>query len=137
MDRYLPSKIPRYENLHYQKLLLAKAFRVVPGREYNKVSSALRDERQGGRSLFYEVVLDEGRPWKYLRKMIFPAFIRYLKYKRLDPRSGQGLIVSLFFQNKFYLLEAPEFINAFCELEGIDTVTFRRQVAQWLWDASV
>ena len=136
MNRFLPSQISQLARDFRQKLL-SKAFRVVAGAEYNRVSSALRDERQRSGPLFYEIVLEEDQTWGDVKDKVYPSFIRYLKYKGMDTTSGRGLIISLFFKDGFYLIEAPEFVKAFCEVEGVDTVTFHRLVAKWLSETSL
>jgi hypothetical protein len=135
LDKHLPSQLQR-RGLDYQHTFLSKAFEVVTGRDYNRVSYALREKRQRNRPLFYEIVLREDQPWEYLRDQVYPSFIRYLKYKGMDPASGGGLIVSLFLRDQFYLIEAPEFLKVFCEIEGIDAVTFHRRVLKWLSQTS-
>jgi hypothetical protein len=136
MNRFLPSQIAQ-PGQDYRQRLLSKAFQVVAGAEYNRVSSALRDKRQRSGPLFYEIILEEDQTWGYVKDRVYPSFIRYLKYKGMDPTSGRGLIISLFFKDRFYLIEAPEFVKAFCEVEGVDTVTFHGLVAKWLSETNL
>jgi len=102
---------------NYRDLLFSKAFQVVPGEDYNRVSFELRREFQ---HRFYEIILPEAAPWKYMREKVMPSFLRYCQYKSIDAETATQLIVSLFYQNRFYLLAGKEFIKAFHEIEGMD-----------------
>ena len=130
MDEHLPSDIVQGK-INYQEFLFSKAFMVVPGIEYNQASYELRGRDKGTSPIFYEIILQEGQPWQSLKEGVYPTLIRYLRYKAMDPGSGKGLIVSLFFRDKFYLIEGSEFIGAFCEMERIDRTTFRALVKRW------
>jgi hypothetical protein len=113
----------------FRDLLLSKAFQVVPGPRYNQVS---QDLRESGNILFYEVVLREDTPWEYLRDQVYPVLARYLKYKSISPELPEGVVVSLFFQDRFYLLQASEFLQAYREKEGLDPDSFHARVLEWL-----
>jgi hypothetical protein len=121
----------------YWKVLCSKAFEVVQGMDYNKVGYEMRDNAEGVTLFFYEVVCKEDRPWEYFKDRVYPSFVRYLNYKSLDPGSGQRLIVSLYYEERFYLIRGPGFIEAFCEIEGIDRLTYHSYVLQWLSEASL
>jgi hypothetical protein len=54
----------------FRDLLLSKAFQVVPGPRYNRVSQQLRESRN---ILFYEVILREDTPWEHLRDEVYPV----------------------------------------------------------------
>jgi len=131
MDKHLPSDIVLGKT-NYQEFLFSKAFIVVPGIEYNQASYELRGRDKGTSPIFYEIILKEGQSWQSLKEEVYPTLIRYLRSKAMDPGSGKGLIVSLFFRDEFYLIEASEFIGAFCEMERIDRITFRTFVKRWL-----
>jgi hypothetical protein len=109
--------------------LFSKAFQVVPGPLYNQVSQELRKNRN---VLFYEVILRTDTPWEHLRDRVYPALARYLRYKSISPELPEGVVVSLFFQDRFYLLQASEFLGAYRETEGLDTKTFHLRVQAWL-----
>ncbi len=120
------------EKKNFREALFSKAFRVVPGAQYNRVSSELREQRSGASFQFYEIVMHEDWSWEYLKDEVYPSLARYLRYKLLDPRTGKGLIVSLFFQDEFHLIECPEFIKAFCEMEGLSEADFEVRIRKWL-----
>jgi hypothetical protein len=113
----------------FRDLLFSKAFQVVPGPRYNQVSHDLRER---GNILFYEVVLREDTRWEGLRDNVYPALARYLKYKSISPELPEGAVVSLFFQDRFYLLHAAEFLRAYREKEGLDPDAFHARVLEWL-----
>ena len=113
----------------YRDLLFSRAFRVVPGPQYNEISQQLRESRN---LFFYEVILHPDTPWEFLRDRVYPALARYLKYKSIAPDSAEGMVVSLFFREKFYLIEGREFISAYREIEGLAPEDFRLRVLSWL-----
>ena len=115
----------------YRHLLFSKAFSVVPGLQYNEVSQRLRESQN---LFFYEVILTPDTPWESLRDRVYPALARFLKYKSLDPEMGRGVVVSLFFQERFYLLEGSEFMKGYMEMEGLDPEAFHSRVRDWLAD---
>ena len=114
---------------HFRDLLFSKAFQVIPGPRYNQVS---QDLRESGNILFYEVVLREDTPWEHLRDRVYPALARYLSYKSISPELPQGVVVSLFFRARFFLLEAAAFLRAYREKEGLDQDAFHIRVQAWL-----
>jgi len=113
----------------FRDLLFSKAFQVVPGPRYNQVSQDLRETRN---ILFYEVVLREDTPWEQLRDNVYPTLARYLRYKSIDPELAVGAVVSLFFHDRFYLLQAAEFLRAYREKEGLDPDAFHARILEWL-----
>jgi hypothetical protein len=113
----------------FRDLLFSKAFQVVPGPRYNQVS---QDLRESGNILFYEVVLREDTIWEHLRDNVYPALARYLRYKSIDPELAVGAVVSLFFHDRFYLLQASEFLQAYREKEGLNPDAFHARVLEWL-----
>jgi hypothetical protein len=113
----------------FRDLLFSKAFQVVPGPRYNQVSQNLRESEN---IIFYEVVLREDTPWEHLRDNVYPALTRYLRYKSIDPELAVGAVVSLFFHDRFYLLQASEFLRAYREKEGLDPDAFHARVLEWL-----
>ena len=131
MKKYLPLKVVQ-QKVDWRKLLFSKAFRIVPGMDYNEVSDELREKSRGTSFQLYEVILEEKMVWEYLRDKIYPAVARYLKAKGIDPRIGKRVVVSLFFRDQFYLIEYPEFIKAYCEMEGLEEKDFRLHISKWL-----
>jgi len=112
----------------YRQLLFSRAFRVVPGREYNEISHRLRESRN---VFFYEVILLPDAPWEFLRDRVYPFLVRLLRSKSLDPETTREAAVSLFFEDRFYLLEAPEFLKAYAEIEDLDPEAFRARMREW------
>jgi hypothetical protein len=131
MDRYLPLQLnpPRPK---YREVLLSGAFAVIEGPAYNQVAEGLRNPVRGRRLVLYEVVLEPYHPWDYMRDRVYPSLSRFLRYKSLNPRTAEGLVVSLFFKDHFYLIRGPEFMKAFCTIEGIDENVFNDHVTRWL-----
>jgi hypothetical protein len=113
----------------YQELLFSRAFLVVPGPQYNEVAQRLRVSQN---LFFYEVILPPDTPWEIVRDRVFPSLARFLRNKSLDPKMGSGIVVSLFCQEKFFLLEGPEFMKAYAEMEGLDPEAFHSRVLDWL-----
>jgi hypothetical protein len=113
----------------YQDLLLSKAFLVVPGPQYNEVSQRLRESQD---LFFYEVILPPDTPWESVRDGVYPSLARFLKSKSLDPVMGIGVVVSLFFQERFYLLDGSEFMKSYAEIEGLAPNAFHSRVLEWL-----
>lgn len=116
----------------FRETLFSKAFLVVPGPQYNRVSYDMRGEEPAKKVTFYEVILPREMEWTTLRDRIYPSLARYLRAKDINPQAPAGIVISLFFQDYFYLLEATEFMQAYREIEGIDAVAFQRRVRQWL-----
>jgi hypothetical protein len=56
----------------------------------------------------------------------------YLRHKSISPELPEGVVVSLFFQGRFYLLQASEFLRAYREKEGLDPEVFSLRVQDWL-----
>ena len=50
---------------------------------------------------------------------------------------GSGGVVSLFFQDRFYLLTASEFLKTYAEIEGLDPEAFHSRVLGWLAEPEV
>jgi hypothetical protein len=113
----------------YRDLLFSRAFRVVPGPQYNEISQQLRESRN---LFFYEVILQPDTPGESLRDRVYPALARYLKYKSIAPDSAEGVVVALFFREEFYLIEGREFLTAYREIEGLDPEEFHIRVQEWL-----
>lgn len=117
---------------NFVNVLMSKAFKEIPGEDYNQVSWDLRQARAEKGLVFYEVVMDEDPSWEELRDRVYPAFSRYLGAKSMNPASGAGAVVSLFIKGRCSLLEGPEFFKAFKEIEHLDAAGLRGRVRQWL-----
>jgi hypothetical protein len=120
----------RSETQEFREILFSKAFLVVPGPKYNRVSYEMRGEGAVKKVTFYEVMLPDR--WAPLRDRTYPSLARYLRAKSINPQAPAGVIVSLFFEDYFYLVEAAEFMEAYREIEGIDVPAFQGRVRQWV-----
>jgi len=115
----------------YKEILFSKAFKIVPGLDYNRFSYELR-EKSNGSFIIYEVVMKENESWESLRDRIFPKLVRYLKEKGINPSSGEGFIISLFFKDHVYIINGIDFFKTFCEIEGLNFSAFHFRVLRWL-----
>lgn len=115
----------------YLELIQSKALHVIPGTEYNKFSYELREKGEGS-FILYEAAIKENERWEYLRDRVYPSLVRYLKEKGLDPSSGEGFIVALFFREMVYVLRGKDFFKIFCEMEGLNFSAFQFRVLRWL-----
>jgi len=122
---------------NYREFLFSKAFQVVHGTEYNQVSFKMREENRDILFSFYEVILHEDESWEQLRERVYPALVKYLKYKGFHLEFGTGCVVSLFFRDTFYLIEGPHFLAAFREIEGLSPSAFHSRVKEWLSGGSL
>jgi hypothetical protein len=116
----------------YPEFLLSRAFKIVHGTEYNRVSQKLRDENRETLISIYEIVLQKNQSWEYMKERVYPNLVKYIKYKGIHPETGNGLVVSLFFNEYFYLIEGSDFLKFFCEREGLDPIAFHSLVLKWL-----
>lgn len=113
----------------FRKILLSKAFQVIPGTEFNRTWGELWEDG----SFVYELVLPEEGSWEEFRDTTFPIFAKYLKSKFLNPEYPSGVVAAIFFQEQCYLLKGLAFIQAFCEIEGLEHPDeFHSRVLQWL-----
>ncbi len=112
------------------RILLDKAFRVVPGGEYNEVRRQLVSDPEKPGMVCEAVVPDGG--WEKLKEAVYPAQCRYLKVKGVDPANPGDTVVALFHEDSFHLVRGGDFITAFLEIEGIDPATFRNILSGWL-----
>ncbi len=136
MKNFLPLQLVHNKN-DYRKLLFSKAFLIVHGTKYNEVSYEMREKNRGRSFHLYEIILRENRSWEDIRDEIYPPLIRYLRYKSVDPRVGEGVVIAAFFADHFYLIEYPEFIKVYREMEGVSEKGFHLRVKAWLaWGAS-
>jgi len=112
----------------YLTVVLGSAFATGSGVDYNRTAYALREAHDW---IFYEVVLAEGKSWDEVRDRIFPPLGRFLGFKKLDKSFGAGLVIALFHGEHFYLIAAPDFLGAFCELEDLALDDLPSQVSRW------
>jgi hypothetical protein len=115
----------------YLEILLGKSFEVIPGETYNQYRQDVA-EQTGDSYLFYEISLMPEKQWKFLRDKVYPVFARYLKAKFVEPTNAHGVVVAVFHSNRCYLLKGEDFLQAFREVERLDSAAFHRTVEQWL-----
>ncbi len=115
----------------YRDMILSKAYKVIPAVDYNRVSYELREKEEGS-FILYEVVIRENERWDYLRDKVYPNLIKYLKEKGLEPTSGEGFIVALFFKDSVYFIRGTDFFKIFCEMEDLNSQAFHFRVLRWL-----
>jgi hypothetical protein len=111
--------------------LLNRAFRVVPGPEFNRVRRELL-EGADVVPVVYEVVLPEHGSWEEFRDRTLPLMMRYLRAQGVDPENPRRLVVALFHRDHCYLLEGRAFLDAVCELEGLNASALHFRVLRWL-----
>jgi hypothetical protein len=102
----------------FKEVLLSKSFRTVHGREFNQVYSSVREMSD--------------QTWDYMRNKVYPFLVRYLKHKGLNPSSGSGFVVALFFKDFVHFIKGKDFFKAFCEMEGLNSTAFNFRVLKWL-----
>lgn len=115
----------------YLEILLGKSFEAIPGEFYNQYRQDVAEQTKDS-YLFYEISLMPEKPWKHLRDQVYPIFARYLKAKLLDPTNAHGVVVAVFHQDRCHLLKGEDFLQAYRELEGLDSAAFHQTVEQWL-----
>jgi hypothetical protein len=113
----------------FRDAILAKAFKVIPGMAYNQVR---QDMSESERAIFYEIVLPVEGSWDGFRDRIYPAFVRYLKGKSIDPESPSEVTVAAFFKDKCYLINGRRFLEALSELEGLSQSALHFRILRWL-----
>ena len=120
----------------YGASLISRAFRVIPGADYNRTLEESFKEMAttGLRQLFYEVILSADKPWEDFRDKYYPTFSKYLKSRSINPENPQGVIVAVFFTDQCYLLDAQDFVSILSEMEGLDRAGLHSKIGQWLKD---
>lgn len=116
----------------FRDTLLAKSFSRGHGTEYNRTSYELRRADPVRPVLLYEVVLDENDRWERFRDDVYPRLARFLRAKRLDPETGRGLVVTLFFKDHFHMIRCPDFMDVYRDMEDLSPESFHFRVLQWL-----
>ncbi len=84
------------------------------------------------RLFFYEIVISENQGWEDFHRKVYPSLARFLQAKTKNPRSPSGIVISLFHESYFYMIEAAEFMRAYQEIEGIDGNVFQSLISRWL-----
>jgi hypothetical protein len=104
--------------------LLETAFRDVPAREANFAIARARREKAGGdpddedapalRS--YELVLTS---WDAFVRELLPKLVYHLESVRAHLPECKGVIISAFWGDRLYFLEASKFMRRVCDLLGV------------------
>jgi len=117
----------------YLEILAGKAFRVVPGVHYNQTLAELTQQgKNPERLIFYEVALGEGKPWEWLRDRVFPALVRYLKDKSVNPEEPDRVVVPVFYKDRCFLLTGRDFLDLYKQMEDLNDSAFHFRVLRWL-----
>ena len=118
----------------YCKNLISKAFKVIPGSDYNRTLGEYLEETSdiSTRQLFYEVVLPDENSWEYFRDKNYPSFARYMKNRAINPENPRGVIVAAFIRDQCYLLQGQDFVDLLAEMEGLDSSGLHSRIKQWL-----
>lgn len=112
--------------------LLGRAFRTCPAREANGVIDAIRGEwGGGGRTFAYEIVLDGGRSWSYLRDCMAPALARFLRSKRMRVDACAPVFLAIFSGESLYFIGAEDFFGYFCEVEDLGAQALLDRAQAW------
>lgn len=115
----------------FRPRLLARAFRVVPGPEFNRVRRELIQQAEVA-PVVYEIQLPQGGSWEAFREATFPLLVRYLRSQGIDPEEPRLLVVAVFFGDRFYLIEGRELMRFLMEMEGLNPQALHWRVLQWL-----
>lgn len=115
----------------FRDAILSKAFKVIPGMAYNQFR---QDVSESEKTIFYEVVLPLEGSWDSFRDRVYPAFVRYLKNKSIDPESPSGVTVAAFFKDRCHLIDGRRFLEALMELEGLSQSALHFRILRWLSD---
>jgi hypothetical protein len=111
--------------------ILSRAFRVVPGVEFNRARRELQ-EGAGLAPVIYEVTLPETGSWESFRDATFPLLVRYLKAQGIDPEYPRALVVAVFFRDRCYFIDGRHFVNVLCEMEGLNPQALHFRILRWL-----
>ena len=111
--------------------LLKKAFRVVPGEDFNQIRYLLTNDPERP-VLVCEHAIPKGADWESVKENVYPPLCRYLKEKKVRPDHPQNCVVALCYDHSFYLIQGVDFIDAFMEIEGMDRETFAKILSSWL-----
>lgn len=114
--------------------LLSRAFRVVPGVEFNRARRELL-ERAGIAPVIYEITLPERGSWESFRDATFPLLVRYLKSQGVDPEYPRLLVAAVFFKDRCYFIEGVELIKTLREMEDLNAEALHFRVLRWLTES--
>lgn len=116
---------------NFKEVILNRAFKIVPGVAYNQTRRELIEKSEIV-PVIYELLLRDGVSWEEFRDKNLPLMMRYIKSQGIDPELPKLLIVAVFYGDKCFFLEGQEFMDAICELEGLNPQAFHFRVLNWL-----
>jgi len=114
-----------------QEVVFSKAFSTGPGMEYNRVAYELREANRGRTFVIYEIPPTEGYSWEHLKENVYPRLASFIRSKGLDPVSGKNLVITLFSAESYYLIDGPDFMALYREMEKINSEEFACLVEGW------
>ncbi|MEW6365216.1 MAG: STAUR_1299 family protein [Acidobacteriota bacterium] len=117
--------------IDYRAAVVSKAYRIVRGPDYNQVLYDLRERLESSQPI-YEVALDDSRSWEYVRDNVYPPMARYMKRMKLDPVTGHGLVVVVFYGGLAHFVLGEDFVEVFREIEGLNETAFHFRVMRWV-----
>ena len=115
----------------FRQNLLNRAFRIVPGVEFNRARRELIEQSEIV-PVIYEIILPETGSWESFRDVTFPLLVRCAKAQGVDPENPKLLIAAVFFKDNCYLIQGIELINFLREMEGLNTQALHFRVLRWL-----
>lgn len=113
--------------------LLVRAFRVVPGVEFNRARRALV-ERGDIVPVTYEARQPELASRVAFRDSTLPPLVCCRRVPGIGPGNPTLRIMALFFRDHGYFLEGPECMNGPGEQEGLNGPVLHFPVLRWLSD---
>lgn len=131
-----PTKSASTEKIHkplakFRDMVIAAAFKSVPGQHFNEARRQFV-EQDGGVTVLYELTLPETGSWEEFRDKTFPLLVKYLYAQGLNPEDPRAVVITVFYRDKCYFVEAKKFMAAFREVEGLNTQAFHFRVLRWL-----
>ncbi|MCS7337829.1 MAG: STAUR_1299 family protein [Verrucomicrobiae bacterium] len=115
----------------FRDIVIAAAFKSVPGQYFNEARRQFT-EQDGGVTVLYELTIPEAGSWEEFRDKTFPLLAKYLYAQGLNPEYPRSVVITAFYRDKCYFIEATKFFAAFKEIEGLNSQAFHFRVLQWL-----
>ena len=112
--------------------LLERAFLQCPARDANSAIAEVRGSwGVPGRAVSFEVVLDDGLGWSYLRDSVAPQLARFLRSKRMRVDACAPVFLSIFSGESLYFVGAQDFFGHYCAAESVDAVALCDRARVW------
>lgn len=116
---------------NFRDQLLSRAFRIVPGPEFNRARRELLEQAPMA-PVVYEIVLPETGSWVDFRDATFPLLVRYLRAQGVDPENPRLLVAAVFFRDRCYFIQGPDLLDWLKEQEGLNDQALHFRVLRWL-----